>query len=273
MDALGPRYIAVCMLPTTAFDALARDYDAAFTDTLLGRTLRRALWRWLDRAFSPGSHVLEVNCGTGEDALHLAGRGVRVLATDASPGMLEVARAKLGNARLASNVEVRELGIEQLDALAHRYGGALDGAFSSFGGLNCVGDLAAAASSLAALLRPDARVVLCVMGRMVPWEWAWFLGRGQPGNALRRFTPGGTQWRGTTVRYPSIRATRRAFQSQFVVRRVGALGVLLPPPYVNAWAVRHPRVVERLDRWERRIEQWPVVPWLGDHYLLELERR
>jgi hypothetical protein len=31
--------------------------------------------------------------------------------------------------------------------------------------------------------------------------------------------------------------------------------------------------VEQLDRWERRIEDWPIVPWLGDHYLLALERR
>jgi len=256
-----------------AFDALARDYDAAFTDTLLGRTLRRALWRWLDRAFPAGAHVLELNCGTGEDALHLAGRGVRVLATDASPAMLDVARAKLGNGPLASSVELRAVGIEQLDTLAARYGGALDGAFSSFGGLNCVADLAGAARALAALLKPGARVVLCVMGLLVPWEWAWFLARGQPGNALRRFTPGGTRWRGTTVRYPSIASTRRAFHPQFVARGVGGLGVLLPPTYVNAWAVRHPRLVDGLDRWERRIEEWPVVPWFADHYLLELERR
>jgi hypothetical protein len=51
------------------------------------------------------------------------------------------------------------------------------------------------------------------------------------------------------------------------------LGVLLPPTYAAGWARRHPRLVERLDRWERRIEQWPVVPHLSDHYLIELERR
>jgi hypothetical protein len=57
------------------------------------------------------------------------------------------------------------------------------------------------------------------------------------------------------------------------VRRTGGLGVLLPPTYAAAWARRHPRLVEQLDRWERRIEGWPIVPWFGDHYLLELERR
>jgi hypothetical protein len=75
------------------------------------------------------------------------------------------------------------------------------------------------------------------------------------------------------VRYPSPRTLRRAFATRFAARRLGGLGVLLPPTYAEGWARRHPVLVERLDRWERRIEDWPVIPLLGDHYLLELERR
>jgi hypothetical protein len=56
------------------------------------------------------------------------------------------------------------------------------------------------------------------------------------------------------------------------VRRVAALGALLPPPYTESWAGRHPGLVERLDRWERRLEAMPPLPWLADHYLMELER-
>jgi hypothetical protein len=57
------------------------------------------------------------------------------------------------------------------------------------------------------------------------------------------------------------------------MRRVAALGALLPPPYAEAWAARHPKLVEKLDRWERRWETVPPLPWLADHYLMELERR
>jgi SAM-dependent methyltransferase len=261
------------MTPAAVFDALAVEYDARFTESMLGRMLRRALWRWLDRAFLPGQRVLEINCGTGEDAVHLAARGVRVLATDASAAMVELARAKVRDAGLAGSVELRQLEIERLDDLVAESHGPLAGAFSSFGGLNCVADLTRAAASLAALLKPGGRVVLCVMGPLVPWEWAWFLARGQAGKALRRLAPRGVAWRGSTVRYPSIGVLRRAFAAGFTVRRAGGLGVLVPPTYAEGWARRHPRLVERLDRWERRIEDWPVVPWFGDHYLLELERR
>jgi hypothetical protein len=111
------------------------------------------------------------------------------------------------------------------------------------------------------------------MGPIVPWEWAWFLGHGRPEKAFRRLAPRGVAWRGGTVRYPTIAAVRRAFATGFTVRCAGGLGVLVPPTYAERWAQRHPRLLARLDRWERRIEGWPVVPWFGDHYLLELERR
>lgn len=261
------------MMSAAVFDTLAPDYDARFTESTLGRILRRAVWGWLDRVFAPGERVLELNCGTGEDAVHLATRGVHVLATDASAPMLDVARAKIGAAGLAASVELRHLTIERLQDLVSESRGPFDGAFSNFGGLNCVADLPRAAGWLAALLKPGARLVLCVMGPLVPWEWAWFVARGQPGKAFRRLTGRGSEWRGGTVRYPSIGSVRRAFATGFIVRRTGGLGVLMPPTYAEGWARNHPRLMDRLDRWERRIEGWPLVPWLGDHYLLELERR
>ena len=136
------------MLPTAVFDALAPDYDARFTQGVLGRTLRRAVWRWLDRAFAPGQRVLELNCGSGEDAVHLAARGVRVLATDASPAMLDATRAKVDRAGLGRSVEIRPADIERLDQALAGSSDLLDGAFSNFGGLNCVADLPGVARAL-----------------------------------------------------------------------------------------------------------------------------
>lgn len=254
---------------SAAFDRLAAGYDAGFTRTDLGTRLRRAVWSRLDVLFAPGDRVLELACGTGEDAVHLGGRGVRVLATDASEEMVRVAGGKVEQAGLTGEVEVRRLAVEELGGLPD---GPFDGALSDFGGLNCVADLSAAGRSLAARLRPGAVAVLCVMGPLVPWEWLWFLGHGQPGKAFRRFTPGGVEWRGLRVRYPSIRSFRRAFAPGFRVRRVAALGALLPPSYAESWASRHPGWIDRLDRWERRLETVPPLPWLADHYLMELER-
>jgi SAM-dependent methyltransferase len=176
------------MKQATPFDSMAADYDQAFTDTLIGARMRQAVWRRLDAAFCPGAHVLELNCGTGEDAVYLARRGVHVLATDISSAMLAAARAKVERAGLHELVQVEQLDITRLaeHAAGPRH---FDGALSNFGGLNCVADLAAAARGLAAHLRPGAPALLCVMGPLVPWEWAWYLWRRQPRKAFRRLRP------------------------------------------------------------------------------------
>ena len=273
------------------FDSLAAGYDATFSRSTVGRLMREAVWRRLDVCFAPGERVIELGCGTGEDAVHLARRGVRVLATDASAPMLAAARRKIESAGLAGAVELRRLAIEDLAATLAPpaaaaparlglHGGDLlplappfDGALSNFGALNCVADLAAAAAGLAACVRPGGVAALCLMGPLVPWEWAWFLRRGEPGQALRRLRPGGARWRGLTVHYPTIGRLRRLLAPAFRLRRAAAIGALLPPSYAESWAVRHLPLVRRLARCERRCETWAPLPWLADHYLVEMVRR
>lgn len=260
----------------TVFDSIAADYDQSFSTSAVGRRMRAAVWRHLDAAFVPGQRVIELNCGTGDDAIHLARRGVGVLATDASAAMLDMARAKVGHAGLGAMVELEQHSIEQLTRRAAARPaefGRFDGALSNFGGLNCVADLPGTALGLAAMLRPGARALLCVMGPAVPWEWGWYLAHGEPRKAARRLRRGGTLWRGMPIRYPSIGSARRAFAPYFAVRRVAAVGALLPPPYAGAWAERHPRLLGLLDRCERCAESIFPLPWLADHYLMVMERR
>ncbi len=251
------------------FDAAADSYDMKFTRSTIGSLMRSAVWRRLAVRFAPGARVLEMNCGTGEDALWMAQRGVSVLATDISPLMLRVAEAKLSGMPAAAGVRFRQLAWEQLGSLEEK---PFDGMLSNFGGLNCVHDLRGAARSLAGKLQRGAIAILCIMGPMVAWEWGWFLLRGKPAAAFRRMQRNGVEWSGIPIHYPSIAATRRAFAPEFRMVRVGAVGALLPPPYTEHWMDRHPRLLGTLNRMERWCETtWPL-PQLADHYLIEFER-
>ena len=260
------------MTYASPFDAMASDYDRSFSRGTIGKHLRLAVWRRLEAAFKPGERVLELNCGTGEDALHLARRGVAVVATDNSPGMLAATRAKVERAGLGHAVKVAHVAIENLALDRVDLPGPFDGVVSNFGGLNCVGDLAGLARGLAAVLRPGGRAVLCMMGPAVPWEWGWYLIHGQPAKAFRRLRRGGCEWQGLTVRYPAPGTVRRAFAPHFVQRRLSALGALIPPTYAEGWASRNLRLLDVLSRWERRIETLPPLPWLADHFVIEFER-
>ncbi len=255
-----------------AFDAEAVDYDVTFSSSLVGAAMRRAVWRRLDANFKAGDRVLDLGCGTGEDAVYLASRGARVVAIDRSLRMVEVTRKKVQAAGLGARIEVRQAGIEELEEVASALEPPFDGVLSNFGALNCVADLPTVARALVGVLRPGATAVLCVMGPLVPWEWAWFLVRGRPREAFRRLRRGGVLWRGLRVRYPGIRNLRRAFEPSFRVRRVAAVGALVPPSYAEGWAANHPKTLAWLDRWERRLETLPPLPRLADHYLAELER-
>ncbi len=246
-----------------AFSVIAGSYDDTFTDTSIGAVMRSAVWAHLGRVFSKGDRVLELNCGTGVDAAWLEARGVHVIATDAAPGMVEVAVKRGIDARVCRAEDIREFA-EPL--------GPFDGALSNFGGLNCVGDLADVALGLATAVRPGGVVVLCVMGPAVPWEWGWYLLHGRPSKAFRRLRTT-APWRGMSIRYPSIGATTRTFAPWFDVRGSYAVGALVPPSYVEPVMRRHPRVLRRLDQWERRVESWPAAVRLADHYVLELVRR
>jgi SAM-dependent methyltransferase len=251
-----------------AFDAHAEAYDAKFTRTRIGTAMRAVVWTRCAARFRPGFRILEMNCGTGEDARWLAARGMDVLATDVSPGMIEVSRRKLADSTENRAVQFQTLAWEQLEALD---AAPFDGMLSNFGGLNCVADLSGAAGSLARKLKPGAIAILCIMGPRVPWEWLWFLARGRPDSAFRRMRRN-RRWSGIAIHYPSITDTVRAFAPNFRLLRAGAIGALLPPPYTESALGRYPRLLATLERLERRWEvHWPL-PQLADHYLLELER-
>jgi ubiquinone/menaquinone biosynthesis C-methylase UbiE len=250
-----------------AFDAIAATYDETFTSVSIASIMRQAVWRRVDAAFPAGASILELNCGTGEDAVHLATRGVRVLATDIAPEMLRIASEKIVARQVSDLVQTAQLGWKNLDSLAEAH---FDGALSNFGGLNCVDDFAAAATALARRLRPGSPVLLCVMGPIALWEWLWFGIRLQPSKVFRRLRRK-PQWRGIRLRYPSPFTLERAFSRDFHVKRVSALGVFVPP-CLESIARRYPRLIALLNRWERRFETVPPLPWVADHYLLELER-
>src|SRR5689334_16578550 len=102
--------------PQAPFDAVADRYDETFTRSRIGLAQRKQTWRELDRVFGPGFRVLDLNCGTGVDALHLAERGVEVWACDSSSRMLEMARSRVESSRLADRVRLHRLPTEDVHA-------------------------------------------------------------------------------------------------------------------------------------------------------------
>ncbi|HSY02500.1 MAG TPA: class I SAM-dependent methyltransferase [Acidobacteriaceae bacterium] len=256
-----------------AFDAIADLYDSLFTGSLIGRAQRTAVWRETLCVFRPGDRILELNCGTGEDALFLAGRGIRVCACDASPRMIGQAKTRRAAEAPLSPIDFRILRTEHIDSL--RGEGQFDGVFSNFSGLNCVNDLARTARSLASLVRPRANLLLCVSTRYCLWEIAHYATKGDFRRAFRRcrgFAEVHLNGHSLPVHYPTLRLMRKWFDPFFRLRSVTGIGVVVPPSYLEAWTQNHLGMLRMCEAADRMLSRLPGARVLGDHMLLHMER-
>jgi ubiquinone/menaquinone biosynthesis C-methylase UbiE len=245
------------MSPATVFDQVAACYDAVWTNTPIGRAQRDLVWREIDPLFQAGERILDIGCGTGEDAVHFAARGVTVFATDASPAMVQVARERGATATVC--------GAEELG----RIGRTFDGAISNFGALNCVEDLPAVAGTLAALVRPGGRVAICLLGRFCAWETLHYAARLQFGTACRRWRRDRAPYLEIAVHYPTASQFHAAFQNDFKLLHWTGIGLLVPPSYVKLPAT----VVSVLAACDRILARLPLLRALADHRLFLLVRR
>lgn len=239
------------MSTAALFERLAARYDELWTETPVGRAQRNAVWRVIDEVFRAGDRVLDIGCGTGEDAAHLVARGISVHAVDASPAMVAQASARGGFT--AEVIRAEDLG----KCVA---AGAFDGALSNFGALNCVEDLAPVARALAALIRPGGHLAICTMGRFCAWETLYYGTHFKFKKAVRRL-PG----RSLDVCYPTVRQLRADFAADFELRYWTGIGMLVPPSYVKLPG----RIVNLL----ARLDRLPFLRAGADHRLLIFRRK
>ncbi len=256
------------------FDAIAGIYDDRFTNSLIGRAQRDVIWQELQNVFLPGQRILDINCGTGVDAIYLASRGIEVVACDVSPQMIAVARRRAQSLNLSPPVDFRVLAMEEISALEGD--SKFDGILSNFAGLNCIEDLPSVARKLAHVVKPRAKAVLCVFGPFCAWEVFWNLIHGDLRKAFRRLSRRVAAARvadNTTVRvyYPSARGLACAFSPWFRLERYVGVGIAVPPSYLEFLAARFPkalRAAARLDEWLRR----SPLRRVADHILLVFQR-
>jgi SAM-dependent methyltransferase len=179
--------------------------------------------------------------------------------------MIRVARLKAAVAGCGERIDFHAVPAEDLSSLpvTRRF----DGVFSNFGVINCIADVASLGAALASRLAPGAPLLFVVMGRHVPWEWIWYLARGDGRRAFRRLSADGVEWRGQRVLYPTPGELAALLAPRFRTHRRDGLGFVLPPSYAARWLERAPRTLAVMRGIERVCA--PFTAAIADHYILE----
>jgi SAM-dependent methyltransferase len=268
-------------LAPTGFDAAADRYDSDELGNRVLSHMRARVFRQLCRAFPSGARLVELGSGTGTEAARLATEHrCRIALVDSSPRLLQRAKAKLRAARPDGLIGAHNCPARSVGELVKIYGSAsFDGAYSSFGPLNCEPLLAPVVDGLSELVRPDGALVLSVINRWCPAEVAWFALHGRWRESARRWSgpvlaaayPGGPK--DVTTWYYSRREIEAAFSPAFRVEHVEALPLLWPPPYLDSLVARWEPFFRALEPLELWAAQRPLLRELGDHVLIRLRRR
>lgn len=278
MSAAGQNEIVNYALPDRAgvFDAAATSYDVEFSHSNIGRILRQIVRKKLDVFLQPAVRaILEINCGTGEDAIYMAGKGHKVTATDGSAEMIKQADRK-------QTPGANALCFEQLDfnKLGERFSpNTFDIVFSNFGGLNCAapGQLKSILTDIGAILRPGGRFIGVIMGTNCMWEKIYYSLKGDSATAKRRKEKSGADTiigdNKFKTYYYSPADVEALLPETITISKKYPVGLLIPPTYVEGYFSKHRTQLNILYGMEQLVGEIGSLANMADHFMIVTEKQ
>ena len=253
-----------------AFSRTAEKYDAFANDHPNQTRMRNKVYAHVQRFVPKGSRILELNAGTGTDAVALARRGYNIHATDIAPGMLERLQNKITQNNLSDQITFQQCSFTNLNQVQ---GAPFDAIFSDLGGLNCILDLSPVISQLPKILRPNGLVTWVLMPPVCLWELAEIF-RGHPRLAFRRFARNGTRAHleglHFMVYYFTPEKILQWFGNQYDCLAIEGLSVLTPTAESKNFAKRYTRLYRTLSWLDDRVAfRSPWRGW-GDFFIITM---
>lgn len=253
-----------------AFSRTAEKYDSFAMDHPHLTRMRNKVYAHVERFLPKGAHILELNCGTGTDAIELARRGYVIHAMDNAPGMLDRLHDKVLKFNYSNTVTFQQCSFTELERIE---GAPFDAIFSDLGGLNCIPDLSSVIEQLPNVLRPNGLVTWVLMPPVCLWEMGEIF-RGNPRLAFRRFSKNGTSAHREglyfKVYYFTPKQVLRWFGDDYDCLAIEGLSVVTPTAESKNFVRQHPRLYRTLSWLDDRLApRWPWRGW-GDFYILTL---
>jgi ubiquinone/menaquinone biosynthesis C-methylase UbiE len=243
-----------------AFNKQSYVFDKLYSSNPIIQYKRERVRNYTEKNVKPGSHILELNAGTGEDAVYFAQKGYCIHATDISSGMLDVLKKKIEAEGLTQLVTTELCSFTELKSLQRK--GPYDLILSNFAGLNCTDELDKVLKSFTGLLKPDGLVILVIMPGFCLWEILLALS-GKFKTAFRRFNrkhgvPAHIEGVYFTCWYYSSSYVMRCLKKEFDVLTAEGLCTIVPPSYFENFPKKYPKLYLWLQKKEAQLKnKWP----------------
>jgi len=256
------------------FDVSAKNYDHAFTFSQIGRAQRSRVHQFLEKNIleAKSLSVLELNCGTGEDARFFSEKGHQIIATDISEEMIQAA--------LSKNIKgsVRFVQHDMTTITEDTFQKKFDLIFSNFGGLNCLPEeeLKEMMQKIDKLLNPLGKIALVIMPKHCLWETFYFLMKGNWKKATRRNTKKSVMANVDGVEvstwYYNPKDIVTLAKNQFRTLAIKPIGMTIPPSYLEPYFKDKKSFFRLLVRMESMFAArfWAKY---ADHYLVAFQKK
>lgn len=258
-----------------AFSSQAPIFDEFYAENkIIDYKRQRVRSHFLSR-LNPGSHIIELNSGTGEDAIFFAENGFKVHATDISTGMQKQLREKAQSLINTGLISTELCSFTKLDELQQR--GPYDAIFSNFGGLNCTKDLDKVLASFDDLLKPGGTATLVIISKFSLWE-SLMLFKGKFKTATRRWFaskgyPAHIEGNWFTCWYYKPSYLIKRMEAKYRLTGLEGLCTIVPPSYIEHFADKFPALYIKLIKLENRFKSsWPWKYW-GDYFIISFQKQ
>lgn len=258
-----------------AFNNQSAFFDELYSNNIIIQYKRERVRKHVLQFLKPNSNILELNAGTGEDAVFFAKLGHHVHATDISTGMQERLREKINKNQLTVHVSNEICSYTELGSLKNK--GPYDLIFSNFAGLNCTGELEKVLDSFDNLIKPGGFVTLVILPNFCLWE-SLLIFKGKFKTATRRFFS--SNGRKANIDGHSFKCWY--YTPEFIIRNLKdkyrlveleGLCSIVPPSYIENFAEKHPKVYTYLTEKENKLKnKWPWK-YVGDYFIITLRKQ
>jgi ubiquinone/menaquinone biosynthesis C-methylase UbiE len=263
----------------SAFDSVAKEYDATFTLTKIGKAQREIVWAYLNKILQgkEGLKILELNCGTGEDALWFAKNGHKVLATDVSEKMLEITEKKAAENNLSDRIKTNKTDLTKTEDFVSNE--TFDLVFSNFGGINCIPfkDLYNLPAFLSKLIKPSGRLIMVIMPTFCMWEIFYFTLRFNFKKAFRRSSTKRVKVKlngnEMLIDYYTPILVNKIFRKEFTQIALKPVGFFIPPSYLEKFFSSKHKTFNLIKKLESVITNWSTLTNYSDHFLIDFEKK